>query len=114
MSDRPKWPKNVRWYRKGLADFDDLDHTERAEVAKGIMRVAVNPKPDTEGGYGHPLSGALEGLCKVKFRKSGIRVVYRYVKSKDGMFIIVVAMRGDDEVYRIAESRLKEIRHMPS
>ena len=62
-------------------------------------------KPD---GYGNPLSGELHGFAKVKLKKAGIRIVYKYIESVNGMLIVVIGMRKDEEVYAEAESRIKK------
>ena len=50
-------------------------------MLKGIAKVSENPLPSSQGGYGKPLRNAnrahLAGLCKIKFRDLGIRVVYK-------------------------------------
>jgi mRNA interferase RelE/StbE len=47
----------------------------------------------------------LTGLCKVKLKKLGIRVVYKVIRTHDVMKIIVIAARADLDVYRMAEER---------
>ena len=52
----------------------------------------------------------LLGCRKVKFRKYGIRIVYRIVKDKvEIVQVIAVAKREDNEVYKLAHKRLVEI-----
>jgi mRNA interferase RelE/StbE len=46
-------------------------------------------------------------LCKIKLLKSGIRVVYRLIRTGEIMKIIVIAARADDEVYKIAADRIE-------
>jgi hypothetical protein len=41
----------------------------------------------------------LTGLCKIKLKKLGIRIIYELVRKGKLMEIIVVAARADDEVY---------------
>ncbi len=94
---------------KAQEDLLRLDKSVRARVLKTIARVRLNPLPVTEGGYGKPLSGELSGCLKVKFRRLGIRVVYRLHRTEHGMEIIVVGMRADSEVYAIAAERLKQM-----
>lgn len=91
------------------ADLKKLDGSQRLYVLKAIDHVLENPLPQNEGGYGKPLghhnSGNLTGLCKIVLRKSGIRVVYRVVRSESEMRVIVIGMRSDEECYQIAKER---------
>jgi len=91
------------------SDLIMLDGSQRKVVRKLIERVSQNPLPKNEGGYGEPLGHKrglnLTGLCKIKMRKLGIRVVYKVVKTETVMKIIVIAARADDEVYDIAAER---------
>ena len=94
-------------------DFDNLDGSQKPQVAKAIKKVLKNPLPDYEGGYGKPLGNKggrdLRGLLKIKLKKLGLRVVYRleYDKENNIMKIIVISLRSDDEVYETAAKRIK-------
>jgi mRNA interferase RelE/StbE len=89
-------------------DRDELDGSVKAQVNKAIYKVLQNPLPQSEGGYGRPLKGVLAGLLKIKLKKSGIRIIYKLVRTDDVMKIIVIAARADDEVYEIAEKRISQ------
>ncbi|MBP5200396.1 MAG: type II toxin-antitoxin system RelE/ParE family toxin [Schwartzia sp.] len=95
--------------RKDVLSFDK---SQRNQILKAIDRVSKNPLPDTEGGYGKPLGNRksinLAGCLKIKLRRLGIRIVYHLERTEKGMEIIVVGIRADDEVYRIAAERLKK------
>ena len=86
-----------------------LDHSVLVQVVKGIKKVAQNPVPIYDGGYGKPLgnkSGTnLTNLLKIKFRDLGIRVVYKVEYSDAIMRIIVVSARSDEQVYKEAAIR---------
>lgn len=47
----------------------------------------------------------MTGFMKIKLRGSGIRIVYRLIKIKGKMAIVVVGAREDMEVYRTAQRR---------
>ena len=80
-------------------------------MLKGILKVAQNPRPQSEGGYGKPLGNKggndLTGLLKIKYRDIGIRVVYKLVEDEltHEMFVLVISARADNEVYDIAGKR---------
>lgn len=71
----------VEWLEEAAKDMRRLGKAEQKQVLKGIAKVSENPLPSSQGGYGKPLRNAnrahLAGLCKIKFRDLGIRVVYR-------------------------------------
>ena len=93
-----------------LDDFRALDGSQRILVKKAIAKIRANPLPDTEGGYGKRLGNKsntqLAGFLKVKLRGAGLRIVYRLVREKDRMVLIVIGAREDDEVYYIAHKRI--------
>ena len=88
------------------ADLKNLDGSTRALVLKGIYKVSKNPLPNYQGGYGKPLGNKSEtnltGLLKIKFRDSGIRVVYKVESDDSTMKIIVISARSDSQVYKEA------------
>ena len=90
-------------------DMRRLGKAEQKQVLKGIAKVSENPLPSSQGGYGKPLRNAnrahLAGLCKIKFRDLGIRVVYKPVLKEGTMVIIVVGVRTDGEAYLKADER---------
>lgn len=102
-------PWTVTFLPEADADIRRLDKAMQAQVRKGIRKVAQNPLPASEGGYGKPLrngsSTKLSGLCKIKFRGIGVRVVYKVVRTEREMLVVVVGVRSDDEVYRLAAAR---------
>ena len=91
------------------ADLKRLTPSVQAQVIKAIVKVPCNPLPRNEGGYGKPLRNTakskLAGLCKVKLRELGIRVIYKPVRTEHSMLVIVVGIRSDDEAYRVADQR---------
>ncbi len=102
-----KW--TLSFLPEAVNDLKKLDKGVRNRVAKTIERVLENPLPDYEGGYGKPLENKgdieLAGLCKIKLRSCGVRVVYKVVSVGSEMTVIVVGMREDSEVYREAIKR---------
>ena len=103
-------PWKIEFTTEAEKDRDNLDHTQRVQVNKAILKVSQNPLPQSEGGYGKPLGNknsiSLTGLLKIKLLKLGIRVVYKLVRTDEIMKIIVVAVRAGDEVYEIAAKRI--------
>lgn len=101
---------NIEFLPEAANELKQLDGSIRPQILKGIRKVSQNPLPD--GGYGKPLgnqSGTdLSGLMKIKFRKIGIRVVYKIEIIDSIMKIIIISARADDRVYIEAEKRRKK------
>ena len=78
----------VEYLTEAKQDLERLDHSQQILVLKGIHKVSANPLPQAEGGYGKPLGNhsdtKLAGLMK----------------------IIVISVRADLEVYKIAARRV--------
>lgn len=93
-------------------DFEKLNGSPKAQVAKAIQRVSKNPLPGQEGGYGKPLgnhqTSKLAGCMKITLKSIGIRVVYKPVRIDNVMRIIVISVRDDEEVYKEAERRISK------
>jgi mRNA interferase RelE/StbE len=91
------------------AEFGQLDGSVRLQISKGIMKLATNPLPRAEGGYGVSLRNSgnskLAGCCKIKFKGIGQRVVYCLQREGKKMTIIVIGIRDDASVYREAHKR---------
>ena len=102
-----KW--SVSFLPEADKDLDRLSHPMQLMVKKAIDRVKTIPLPQSEGGYGKPLGHThgldLTNLVKIKLRGAGIRIVYKIVKTKSEMLVIVIGIREDEEVYEIAYTR---------
>ena len=48
----------------------------------------------------------LTGLMKIKFKDAGLRVVYQIERKDEIMTIIVISVRDDEMVYRLAAKRM--------
>ena len=91
-------------------DLSQLDQSVRPEVLKAIRKVSQNPGyPD---GYGKPLGNLagsdLAGLYKIKFKKSGLRVVYGLQTLEEVMTVIIISDREDFAVNKAAENRRRK------
>lgn len=110
IGNRMNW--GVVFLPEASDDLKRLDGAIRPQILKGIRKVSRNPLPDSSGGYGKPLgnqSGTdLSGFMKIKFKKIGIRVVYKIEMVESIMKIIIISARADDQVYEEAEARRKK------
>lgn len=93
-------------------DLRDLDGAARRIVAKGIEKLRTEPAQ-----RGAPLGsrspGNLTGLHKLVVGNREFRIVYDV--RDDGTIVVVwvIGRRADDEVYRLAVSRLETYRADP-
>lgn len=105
-------PWSITYHKAAIKDVEKLDGSCKAQIVKAIRKVSQNPLPFTEGGYGKPLGNKehtnLTGCLKIKLTKLGLGIVYRLVRTKSEMNIIVISVRSDNEVYELAEKRVKE------
>lgn len=103
---------NLKFLPEAEAEYLKLDGSVRGQVAKSILKVRQNPLPSYAGGYGKPLGNkdgtALSGFLKIKLKSAGLRVVYKLIETDSEMLILVVGVRADAEVYRIAEERAEK------
>lgn len=102
----------VEYLPEAHQDLKNLDGSQRKLILKAIKKVQQNPLPIYEGGYGKPLGNKngvdLSGFLKVKLKSAGLRVVYKVVKQNDKMFVIVIGARADEDVYEIAQKRIRD------
>lgn len=103
---------SIEFLTEAQDDLNKLDGSVRPQILKGIRKVSQNPLSDSSGGYGKPLgnqSGTdLSGLMKIKFKKIGIRVVYKIENDINVMKIVIISARADNQVYEEAEKRRKK------
>ena len=69
----------LSFIKEAIQDYKSLDGSQRKIVDKALKRILINPLPNTEGGYGKPLSNLsdskLAGLMKIKLKSSGLRFI---------------------------------------
>jgi len=101
----------VDFHKKAEKEFARLNNSTKSQIAKAINKVSQNPLPKSEGGYGKPLgnnnSSNLAGCLKIKLKSIGHRVVYRLIREKTTMKIIIISIRDKDKVYKEAEHRME-------
>ena len=96
---------NVRITDEAKKDYTKLEGSLRKQVLAGIIKVSKAPLPSPNG-YGKPLGNKngnnLTGFFKIKYRGSGIRIVYTLVLDKQIMNIVVISSRDDNFCYELA------------
>ena len=100
----------VKFEKRARQDYFNLDGSQRNQVMRAIYKTAQNPLPKREGGYGTELGNKngndLTGCLKIKLKKAGIRIIYKLERTAQGMTVVIIGMREDDNVYKEAARRL--------
>ena len=100
----------VKYLPEAVEDLRELDGSQRILVRKAIKKLAQNPLPETEGGYGKWLGNRnrtkLAGFLKVKLRGAGLRIVYQLIRQEEQVLLVVIGVREDSEVYEEAQKRI--------
>lgn len=99
----------VVFIEEAQKDYKKLDGS-----IKKLVNVALAKMEERADELGEDLTSKhglnLIGCRKIKFRKAGIRLVYRIVGDKAEIAeIIIVGKREDNEVYQAAYKRLQEL-----
>ena len=98
----------IEYHELARKDFHELDNIQRRQVLRAIEKVAQNPMPNYEGGYGKPLgnfaTAQLVGYYKIELRQSGLRVVYGIVREQEIMKVLGISIRDDEMVYKRVRS----------
>jgi mRNA interferase RelE/StbE len=100
---------SIEYLAEAQNELDTLDGSVRMVVLKAIGKVSENPLPESEGGYGKTLGNTrvanLAGLLRIKLRSNGIRIIYQLERVDRRMKIVIIGVRSDDAVYRMAQKR---------
>ena len=96
----------VRYLREVAEDMERLDGNVRLRVRKAIKKLETAPES-----FGKPLGRKrdlnLTGLREVKLRDDGIRIIYEVRRTEGELLIVVIGVRKDEEVYGVAENRIR-------
>lgn len=94
----------VRFYNEdAMKEYRKLDGSTRKLVNVGLKKLEARADE-----IGKPLAGPLQGCKELKYRKDGIRVVFRIAGDViEIVDVIAIGNRADGEVFRSAEKRLR-------
>lgn len=84
-------------------EWANLDKGLKDQFLKVLNRRLLEPRVE-----GALLSGELEGLYRIKLRKSGYRLVYTVQDDVLVVLVIAVGKRDKFDVYRLAVKRLRQ------
>ncbi|MCH5187717.1 MAG: type II toxin-antitoxin system RelE/ParE family toxin [Oscillospiraceae bacterium] len=93
-------------------DLMTIEESQQLLIRKAIAKVSANPLPQNKGGYGKPLGSKnasdLSGFLKIKLKSSGLRVVYKLIRTGNEMIIVIIGVRDSNKVYSEAAARIKK------
>lgn len=94
----------VKFTSYSRKDFDSLDNSQKNHIRKSLLKIEKDGML-----VGQPLHGDLSDCRKLKHKRLGLRMLFK--ESDLGIEIIeivVIGKRDDQEVYNIAENRLRK------
>ncbi|SFG96927.1 hypothetical protein [Sporolactobacillus nakayamae] len=94
--------------RAAAIEFSKLDRSSRLFVEKAFRKLEFRADK-----IGKPLSntpfGLLRGCKEIKFRRLGIRIIFRIINGQAQIVqIVTINQRENDKVFRIASERLNK------
>jgi mRNA interferase RelE/StbE len=91
----------LKFDAKALKEWQGLDYGVRTRCLKVLARRLEHPHVVTDS-----LSGELAGCYKIRLGKSGHRLVYTVVETRQTLFVLSVGKRADKAAYRAAILRI--------
>lgn len=99
---------SVQFLEEAKKDYSNLSGDQRKLIDKGINR--LEEKGDQIGdSLGNNQETKLLGAKKLKFRRAGLRIIFRVNKENIEIIdIVAIGKRSDSEIYKIAHNRLTD------
>ncbi|RXK17478.1 type II toxin-antitoxin system RelE/ParE family toxin [Macrococcus sp. DPC7161] len=92
----------LRFTQYSKNDFLSLDGSQKKVVLKGLKKIEMHGM-----NIGEPLSGKLSHCRKIKFKKMGLRIIFRQVEHQIEIIeIVAIGKRDNLSVYLDATSRI--------
>jgi mRNA interferase RelE/StbE len=91
----------LEWTIRANKDWEQLDRSIQVEVLKKLKQRLANPHIPAD-----LLSGNLAGLYRLKFRKSGIRLIYKVQDQRLIVVVVAIGKRENLDAYKTAAARL--------
>ena len=95
----------LEFHKLAWKEYRSLDAAIRNQFKKKLIKLCKrqeSPPPS------HAISGMPSGYFKIKLKRSGFRLVYKYQEAKLVVYVISVGKRDRNIVYEVARSRLKQ------
>ena len=92
---------HLEWTIRANKEWEQLDGSIQVEVLKKLKQRLANPHIPAD-----LLSGNLAGLYRLKFRKSGIRLIYKVQDQRLVVVVVAIGKRENLDAYKTAAVRL--------
>ncbi len=95
---------SLKFDRDALAEFKRLDPSSKRAFRKKLEKLVLgHEKPVPK----NALHGFPPGFYKIKLRKAGLRLIYKYDGAELIILVIAVGKRERSVVYDVARGRLR-------
>ncbi|WP_054680445.1 type II toxin-antitoxin system RelE family toxin [Lacticaseibacillus sharpeae] len=102
MTSVELFPFSLQFFPEVAEDLAALDHSQIILIDKGFLKLKHQG-----WNIGKPLVGDLVGFNELKYRKAGLRIIFRRQRNSLQVVEVVVAgRRKDSEVFRLANYRI--------
>lgn len=98
-------PLNLEFHKLAWKEYRRLDPVIKRQFKKKLIKLCKRQESPSPS---HAISGMPSGYFKIKLKRSGFRLVYRYQEAKLVVYVISVGKRDRNIVYEVARSRLKQ------
>ncbi|NBV89895.1 MAG: type II toxin-antitoxin system RelE/ParE family toxin [Actinobacteria bacterium] len=92
---------SLKFLRQATSEWRALDRSIRNQAQRKLEKRLQNPHVPAD-----LLSGELAGLYRLKFRKSGIRIIYKVVDDRLLVLVVAIGKRENFDAYQTAVVRL--------
>lgn len=94
---------NLEFLEQAVMEYQSLSQPVRVQVGKKLAQRLSNPHVPKDRLRG------LDGAYKLKFKKAGVRLVYKVIDDELVVLVVTVGPRSDNEVYKAARKALDEL-----
>jgi mRNA-degrading endonuclease RelE of RelBE toxin-antitoxin system len=94
----------VQLSRGAEKDVAEADGSLKSAIFQGLKKLQTSPDK-----RGEPLHEELDGLRKLVVGSRNLRIIYKYFADTNSVRVIAIGRRRDEEVCRLAASRLSQL-----
>ena len=95
---------SLEFLRQATSEWRALDSAIRNQIQKKLDKRLRNPHNPADR-----LTGKLAGLYRLKFSKSGMRLIYQVKDDRLLVVVVAIGKREDFDVYQSAVLRLAQL-----
>ena len=99
----PHQPLVLKFHVLALKEYKSLDPAVKRQFKKKLVKLCKRQEQPTPQ---NAISGMPSGYYKIKLKKAGFRLVYKYQGAELTVYVISIGKRERNIVYDIARKRL--------